>query len=355
MAVAAADIAPKAFQQLVSEGGKHQDVEDDLQFDLRNLLVVNPHQVDEDALAEDSEAYLKGQAQAAVQSLINRRARWPAALQQRRLFVLPTVPSEVGPVATLPAKEDSTLPRAKPIPTPKAETRWDRFAKEKGIMGSKRGKNVWDEDMKEWRPRHGYKRANDGVLNHAIVEVKSGKDPMADPWSEARVEKKGRVEKNLSNRAKNVERSGGGPKPGIPVDLMPGPKDGSTGGNGPAKRGKANTKGALELVQQSTASMGKFDEKRNAEPERRKGKGVRRAFKPVTVGSGEETQGHLKILNSVMIGKSKSADKEGASRSAKASLAAYDAVEGPRDPGAKRKKGKGAAGKAKKITKGRSK
>ena len=29
--VAAADIAPKAFQQLVREGGEHQDVEDDLQ------------------------------------------------------------------------------------------------------------------------------------------------------------------------------------------------------------------------------------------------------------------------------------------------------------------------------------
>ena len=43
-----------------------------VQFDLRNLLVVNPHQVDEDALAEGSEEYLKGQAQAAVQSLINR-------------------------------------------------------------------------------------------------------------------------------------------------------------------------------------------------------------------------------------------------------------------------------------------
>eukprot|EP00752_Nemacystus_decipiens_P018305 g16421.t1 len=341
MAVAAADIAPKAFEHLVKQGGDHQDVEDDLQFDLRNLLVVNPHQVDEDALAEDSEEYLKGQAQAAVQSLINR------------LFVLPTVPSEVGPVATLPAKEDSLLPRAKPVPAPKAETRWDRFAKEKGITGSKRSRMIWDDDLKEWRPRHGYKRANDGVLNHAIVEVKAGKDPMVDPWSEARAEKKGRVEKNLSNRAKNIERAGGGAKPGIPVDLIPGPKDGS--GGAPAKRGKANTKGALELVQQSTASMGKFDEKRHAEPERRKGKGVRRAFKPVTVGSGEETQGHLKILNSVMIGKSKSADKEGTSRSARESLAAYDAVEGPRDPGAKRKKGKGAAGKAKKITKGRAK
>ncbi|CAM9380482.1 unnamed protein product [Laminaria digitata] len=287
--VAAADIAPKAFEQLVREGGENQDVEDDLQFDLRNLLVVNPHQVDEEALAGDTEEYLKGQAQAAVQSLINR------------LFVLPTVPSDVGPVATLPAKEESILPRAKPIPVAKAETRWDRFAKEKGIMGSKRSRNVWDDDLKEWRPRHGFKRANDGVLNHAIVEVKAGKDPMINPWTEARAEKKTRVEKNISNRAKNVDRAGGGPKPGIPVDLIPGGKDqaGGVGGAVPGKRGKTNTKGALELVQQSTASMGKFDEKRHAEPERRKGKGVRRAFKPVTVGSGEETQGHLKILNSV--------------------------------------------------------
>lgn len=57
-------------------------------------------------------------------------------------------------------------------------------------------------------------------------------------------------------RAKNVERAGGGAKPGIPMDLIPAAKDGS-GGGGSAKRGKANTKGALELVQQSTASMGK--------------------------------------------------------------------------------------------------
>ena len=26
--------------------------------------------------------------------------------------------------------------------------------------------------MKEWRPRHGYNRANDGMLNQPIVEVK---------------------------------------------------------------------------------------------------------------------------------------------------------------------------------------
>lgn len=41
------------------------------------------------------------------------------ARDSNRLFVLPTVPSDVGPVATLPAKEESILPRAKPIPVPK--------------------------------------------------------------------------------------------------------------------------------------------------------------------------------------------------------------------------------------------
>lgn len=62
-----------------------------------------------------------------------------------------------------------------------------------------------------------------------------------------------------SPRSKNVERAGEGTKPGIPVDLAPAGKDaaGDARGAGPGKRGKAGTKSALELVQQSTASMGK--------------------------------------------------------------------------------------------------
>lgn len=47
------------------------------------------------------------------------------------------------------------------------------------------------------------------------------------------------------------------------------------------------------------SSFGRFDEMRHAEPARRKGKGVRRAFKAVTTEAAAETQGHLKILNSV--------------------------------------------------------
>ena len=42
------------------------------QFDLRNLLVVNPHRVDEEPLTRQAGVYLERQAQAVVQSLINR-------------------------------------------------------------------------------------------------------------------------------------------------------------------------------------------------------------------------------------------------------------------------------------------
>lgn len=57
-----------------------------------------------------------------------------------------------------------------------------------------------------------------------------------------------------------MEHARGGPKPGIPVDLAPGRKDRegvSISGGAVMKRGKVGTKGALEMVQQSTASMGK--------------------------------------------------------------------------------------------------
>lgn len=55
------------------------------------------------------------------------------------------------------------------------------------------------------------------------------------------------------SRTKNEEHAMGNTKAGIPVDLASAPG----GGGGVAKRGKTNTRGALEMVQRSTASMGK--------------------------------------------------------------------------------------------------
>ncbi|CAM9265522.1 unnamed protein product [Chrysoparadoxa australica] len=337
MAVSAADIAPKAYGKSTTPSHEAEDAS----LDLRNLSVLNPHPLEASKVSLDKEQYLQDVAQEATQILV------------AGLFNLETEPSDVGPLAILPKVCTTVLPREKKIPEPKAETRWEKFAKEKGIDGRKKSRKVWDEDMQEWRPNWGYGRANDGIMNHAIVEIKEGADPEEDPWSKARGDKRARVNKNLLNQARNMERSGKGRErknalrtAGIPVDLD------ASSGKSSKKRGRDGTKAALTMVQQSTASMGKFDSKRDGEPGKRSKK-ARQSFKPVVQDAASEQQASMKILNAVMINKNKT--KGEARASSKASLAAYDAVEGDPDKGAKKKKGKGAQGKFKKITKKRSK
>lgn len=126
-----------------------------------------------------------------------------------RIFECPIERSDVGPVAVLP-EEKTKIPREKRIPEPKPLTRWEQFAKEKGIKNQKRERMVYDEQTDEYKPRFGYKRVKNGLEDQPIVEVKTGQDPFADPWAEDRKEKKERVEKNIKNRAKNnLRRSGG--------------------------------------------------------------------------------------------------------------------------------------------------
>lgn len=112
----------------------------------------------------------------------------------------------MGPLVVLP-NEVQVMPRASKIPEPKAETKWEKFAKEKGIKKHKRERMVFDENNKEFRPRYGYKGANSGVEEIPIIEVKAGQDPFADPWADAKNEKKQRVKKNEKNMLKNQGRA----------------------------------------------------------------------------------------------------------------------------------------------------
>ena len=129
-----------------------------------------------------------------------------------RIFECPIEKSEIGPLAVLPA-EFTLIPREKHIPEPKPETRWEKFAKDKGIKNKKRERMVFDEDSQEYRPRFGYKRVNNGVEDLPIVEVKTGQDPFADPWAQERQDKKARIQKNMKSQQKNVRRAlGDSPK-----------------------------------------------------------------------------------------------------------------------------------------------
>jgi regulator of ribosome biosynthesis len=124
------------------------------------------------------------------------------------VFDLPVESSELGPLATLP-REEMRFPREKRIPEPKPETKWAKFAKEKGIKKKKKERMVFDEEQQEFRPRYGYKGANKTIEEHAVVEVKSGQDRFADPWAAAKEEKKARAAKNKDQQIRNLERASG--------------------------------------------------------------------------------------------------------------------------------------------------
>lgn len=88
--------------------------------------------------------------------------------------------TEDGPVAVLP-KETSRLPREKRIPEQKSETKWEKFAKEKGIQKQKKERMVWNEQLQQFVPRWGFKRSEGegGIEEAGFIEVKQGQDPFA--------------------------------------------------------------------------------------------------------------------------------------------------------------------------------
>lgn len=241
--------------------------------------------------------------------------------------------------------------------------------------------------------RHGYQKANDDVNRQwPIMEVKGNQDPYEDPWERQREAKKARVDKNVEQHMRNQERAGLLPKgttnrttksreitrtagkqggnldrdnplpAGVPVDLRGGRKDvASLVEKNPLKRGKESTMAALRATQRSTASLGKFDQMREGEPERKKtlASMKRRKYESATDKKvmASESERSLKLLKTVVEGGGVA--KEKAIR--KGHLAKgetpydYDYNDGLGPSTFKKRKGRAGAGKAKKMTKKRIK
>jgi regulator of ribosome biosynthesis len=106
----------------------------------------------------DPEEYLMSTARDGIQTLI------------ASLFSLPTTSSSDGPLAQLPPPK-TQLPRAKPLPKPKPLTKWELFAKAKGISHRKKEKKIWDEERQEWVDRWGWKGANKKEEGQWLTEV----------------------------------------------------------------------------------------------------------------------------------------------------------------------------------------
>lgn len=152
-----------------------------------------------------------------IESALQETARDGTQSLLNQLLTTCNITSSVehGVLLNLPAP-NTVLPRHKPIPTPKPPTKWELFARKKGIgkFSSKPGaaladkerrKNlVYDETTGEWVPKWGYKGKNKADQDQWLVEVpekdwKKEEDAAAKGGSirgMSRTERKERIKRN---------------------------------------------------------------------------------------------------------------------------------------------------------------
>ena len=284
-------------------------------------------------------------------------------------------------LARLPSRSSYTLPRALPPPPPKAPTKWELFAQQRGIAPkSKRSRKEFDPATGTWKHITGYDtRSDNDPASWPILEVKRNDDPNADPWEKLKEEKQKKRDKNTVNRVRNAERAGLLEKgagrqlakqlqgmeaqrkvsrekerenailpTGVPVDMHQ------------KQRGKPSITSALQAAQSSTASMGKFDQMRLGEPERRSlvTSKKRKSVNTTTTTSSNEQQTSRDILQKVMNGSSSKEKEREIKRGkfAKGETAYdYEFEDGLGSGSFRKKKGRAGSGKMRKITKKRIK
>ncbi|KAI0060850.1 RRS1-domain-containing protein [Artomyces pyxidatus] len=250
---------------LASQAAKHKSVlvEKDipLEIDTGFLTVTDLNPIDNESYEENLEDFLQATARDGIQALLTS------------LFSLPTKSSPDGPLAQLPPPT-TQLPRAKPLPKPKPPTKWEQFARAKGIQQTKRDKKVWDEEKQEWVARWGWNGKNKEAETQWLHEVPANADVGFDPAKEAKDARKARVSKNERQRLQNMSRS--------------------QGASTEREERKKDIDRTLATTRVSTASMGKFDKKLEGE---KKLRGVKRKFEPAERSIESEKKSNLALLS----------------------------------------------------------
>lgn len=152
--------------------------EGELNFDLGNLTAFDPSPVNTEQFTADPDAACLSVASRITQALV------------AQLFALPSEAADVGRVAQLPPPT-TALPRAKPVPKPREPTKWEKFAQQKGITKRKRSREVWDEDTKEFKRRHGFNSVKDD--QPAIIDAKASDQVRLRHYTVGRCRKSGLV------------------------------------------------------------------------------------------------------------------------------------------------------------------
>lgn len=241
----------------------------DLEFDIGNLLACDKNRVDIRVFREQKkEDFLRSLARDNTQLLINE------------IWKHPTERVEEAIVVKLP-EPTTRLPREKPPPKRKPLTKWQEFAKLKGIQKKRKTNLVWDDVAKAWKRRWGYKRANDDTKEW-LIEVPVTADPNEDQFGKRNKAKKERVAKNELHRLRNIARAQKIKLPGVGLTTS-------------EQQSKSDLARAVGVAKTSTASVGKFQDRLPKE-KAPKNTGKRRKFEPLIGDFSSEKQKQLDIL-----------------------------------------------------------
>ncbi|OAF70851.1 Ribosome biogenesis regulatory protein [Intoshia linei] len=144
------------------------------------------------------------------------------------------------------------LPREKIRDEEEEDTKWDKFAKLKGIQKKKRTRNVWDDNSRKWLPRWGYKSKSNTNDKDWLIEVPNNANPYEDQFEKRSNIRSEKIAKNSFKQMKNIERT-------------------ST-----YKDKRQKLKSNLSVIAKSNASIGKYNEKpKNLNKHMKKSKGPR--------------------------------------------------------------------------------
>merc|ERR1711872_1125650 len=147
-----------------------------LELDLENMLAIDTNELDKEHVTDAS--YLLSLARDNTQLLINS------------IWQLETERVEDAVIAKFPPPTYK-LPREKPVPKPKAMTKWEKYAKEKGIeKKKKKDRLVWDDVVQKWVPQFGYKKAQIEAEKNWAIPVKHNHDPNEDPYEKLAEDKR---------------------------------------------------------------------------------------------------------------------------------------------------------------------
>ena len=145
------------------------------------------------------ESHLASVARDGAQVLINQL-----------LTTCPISSTPAGVLLSLPPAQ-TPLPREKPVPAPKPETKWSAFAKRRGIKPKtreQRRNQQYNEATGEFERKWGYKGANKAGQDDAIIEVSAKKEAeRAENGTSVRGDKRREIREKVKRNERRMRRN----------------------------------------------------------------------------------------------------------------------------------------------------